>query len=380
MELAKIAEETEDPDGGEIVRDANGLAIGLFRENAQSLVQKAQAKSEEGRSIVSRIKNAQRAIELGSRECLKYGITNVHDAGIPFVLADILGDMADEKQLPIRIYAMIREGSGELLRNMKSHRWQDRGDRLTVRSVKVSLDGALGPHGAWLLEPYEDLTTSRGLNTVALDELEKIAKLCMQEKWQLCVHAIGDRANREALNIFEKAIATDQRVDHRWRIEHAQHIAPSDLPRFAKSKVIPVMQAIHCTSDALFVIERLGVRRAAEGAYMWRQLIDQGNIVPNGTDAPVELVDPRTSLYASVTRQLPNGERFFPEQCMSRREALWSYTLWPAIASFQDNQLGSIEVGKWADLTVWDTNLLECPAEQLLTAKVQSTWVAGRQP
>lgn len=376
MELSKIDEQTVVPDGGEILHDAQGKPTGVLRENAQRLVDVGEDRV--GRSQLDQRKMLLRAVERAGEECLRHGITSVHDAGITFAMADALGALADDGKLPLRVYAMIREGSGSLLQNMKTHRWENRGERLTIRSVKASLDGALGPHGAWLLDPYQDLPQSRGLNTLNLDELEKIAKLCWKEDWQLCVHAIGDRANREVLDLFERALL-DRAKDHRWRIEHAQHVHPNDLSRFAELKVIPAMQANHCTSDALFVIERLGERRAAEGAYMWRTLIDFGSIVPNGTDAPVELVDPRPSLYAAATRKLANGEAFYPEQCMTRYEALLSYTLWPAMASFEEQRLGSLEPGKRADFVIWDRNLLEGDAETVLGGVVREVWIDGQR-
>ncbi len=376
MKLANITNATENPDGGEIVRDQDGNAIGLFRENAQRLIYAAQSQSKQTQEADAAA--WKRHMTLASQECLKHGITSVHDAGIGFREADLMASLADSGGLKVRIFAMIREGSGSLLRNMPGHRWIGRGDgMLTIRSVKVSVDGALGPHGAWLLEPYDDLPTSAGLNTVAMDELEKIAGLCQRLDLQLCVHAIGDRANRETLNVFEKVLGSSD-SGKRWRIEHAQHIHPNDLPRFRRLGVIPIMQANHCTSDAIFVLERLGQRRASENAYRWRALVDSGCIVPNGTDAPVELVDPRVSLYASVTRKLPNGERFFPDQCLTREEGLLSYTLWPAIAAFQETELGSLTVGKYADLVRWDTDLLKCSEERILTAKVKSTWLKGQ--
>ena len=381
MKLAGIAAETENPDGGEIVRDSKGNAIGVFRENAQRLIFSVQTRTSLATGDVTAFRSRlQKTIELAGQECLRHGITSVHDAGSSFATANEFGQFADQAKLPVRVYMMIREGSGSLLQKLPKEPILGRGNGFfTVRSVKVSIDGALGPHGAWLLEPYDDLPSSVGLNTVAMDELEKIAELCKRRHWQLCVHAIGDRANRETLNVFEKVLGNEISSDHRWRIEHAQHIHPNDLPRFVKLGVIPAMQGNHCTSDALFVIERLGQRRSSEGAYPWRTLIDSGCIIPNGTDAPVELADPRVSLFASVTRQQPNGVAFFPEQCMTRREALLSYTLWPAIASFQDKELGSITPGKIADFAVWDTNLLECEAQKLLTAKVLSTWMSGKQ-
>ena len=378
MKLAGVGPDSSDPAGGEILKDAGGQPIGVFRENAGSLIRRAQMRSAEKLSDEERLQQTLEQVRLASQECLRHGITSVHDAGSSFSGARQLRQLAEMKQLPVRMTVMIREGSEALARNMADSRWLGVGDGfLTVRSVKVSIDGALGPHGAWLLQPYSDLSTSRGLNTVALDELEKVAVLCKQNDWQLCVHAIGDRANREVLDVYEKVLGEDIGSDHRWRIEHAQHLDPSDIARFGKLGVIPAMQANHCTSDAIFVPTRLGERRSAQGAYVWRSLIDSGAIIPNGTDAPVERIDPRVSLYAAITRKLPNGEVFYPEQCMSRSEALLSYTLWPAIAAFQDQDLGSIEVGKRADLVMWDVDLLNCEPTQVLDARVTQVWIDG---
>ncbi len=302
----------------------------------------------------------------------------MHDAGSSFSAAQTYRELAEANELPVRMTLMIRADSRSLSARMPGSRWIGIGDGyLTVRSVKVSIDGALGPHGAWLLQPYSDLPAKRGLNTFSLDELRRIAELCKRHDWQLCVHAIGDRANREVLDVYEMVLGDDVASDHRWRIEHAQHLAPEDIPRFGKLGVIPAMQANHCTSDAIFVPRRLGERRSAQGAYVWRSLIDTGAIIPNGTDAPVERIDPRVSLFAAVTRQLSGGETFYPEQCMTRVEALLSYTLWPAQAAFQEQDLGSIEVGKRADLVMWDTNLLTCPPEEIRKALATRVWIGG---
>lgn len=378
MNLAGVGPETSDPPGGEILKDASGRPIGVFRENAGRLIRRAQARADANMTAEDRRDRMLGQVQLAGEECLRNGITSVHDAGSQFSTARQLRRFAESNLLPVRMFVMIREPSHVLVDRMKDSRWVDIGDSfLTVRSVKVSIDGALGPHGAWLLEPYSDLPTKRGLNTVGLDELERIARLCKQYDWQLCVHAIGDRANREVLDVYESVLDAEISGDHRWRIEHAQHLAPEDIPRFGAMGVIPAMQANHCTSDAIFVPERLGERRSVQGAYVWRSLIDAGAIVPNGTDAPVERIDPRASLYAAVTRKLENGDAFYPDQCMTRAEALLSYTLWPAQASFQEQDLGSIEIGKRADLVLWDTDLLNCPPDAIRIAQVRQVWVNG---
>jgi predicted amidohydrolase YtcJ len=378
MKVAGVGPDTPNPDGGEILKDNSGRPIGVFLEDAGGRIRLAVARSTASMSDKDRREQMLRRVRLAGEACLRNGITSVHDAGTSITGTRMLRQFAETQDLPVRMTVMIRAGSRSLSQRMKDSRWIGIGDGfLTVRSVKVSIDGALGSHGAWLLQPYSDLPTKRGLNTTTLDELKKIADLCKQHQWQLCVHAIGDRANREVLDTYESVLGDQVSADHRWRIEHAQHLSPDDIPRFAALGVIPAMQANHCTSDAIFVPKRLGERRSAQGAYVWRSLIDAGSIIPNGTDAPVERIDPRASLYASVTRRLANGDSFYPEQCMTRAEALLSYTLWPAQAAFAEGDLGSIEVGKRADLVMWDTDLLTCDADAIRTAKAIRVWVGG---
>ncbi len=379
MKLAGVTAKTKPPRGGEILTDEQGQPIGVFRENAQSLIRSAKARTEQKRGASANRDILKEQIRLAGDECLRHGITSVHDAGSSFRLAESMRELADAGELPVRVAMMIRAGSAELSGKLSAEaRIKTENDLLSVRSIKVSIDGALGPHGAWLLEPYEDLTTTSGLNTVSIDELLEIAELCKLHQWQLCVHAIGDRANREVLDAYEITLGSAASSDHRWRIEHAQHLSPEDIPRFGQLGVIPAMQANHCTSDAIFVPARLGERRSQQGAYVWRSLIDSGAIIPNGTDAPVEKIDPRVSLFASVTRQLSNGEQFYPKQCMTREEALLSYTLWPAIAAFQEEDLGSIDIGKRADFAIWDRDLLKCPPDEILKSRVLQTVLGGK--
>ena len=379
MELAGVHRDTSNPSGGEVLKDAAGNPLGVFRENAQSLIYRAQSRTTQRLSQEELNAATLTQLQLAGDACLKQGITSVHDAGSSFETVRRLRQFAESGQLPLRMSVMIRDGSENLSAQLPTHRMEDVGGGfLTVRSVKAMIDGALGPHGAWLMEPYNDLPSTSGLNTIAIEELKRIAELCKQHHWQLCVHAIGDRANREVLDVYEQVLGQQVSTDHRWRIEHAQHLASSDIPRFAKLGVIPAMQANHCTSDAIFVPQRLGERRSAQGAYVWRSLIDAGSIISNGTDAPVERVDPRASLHAAVTRQLPSGEVFYPEQCMTRKEALLSYTLWPARAAFQEKQLGSLELGKRADIVLWDTDLLNCKPADILTANVAFTILEGK--
>jgi predicted amidohydrolase YtcJ len=249
-------------------------------------------------------------------------------------------------------------------------------NHLTVRAIKKYMDGALGSRGAWMLEPYSDLPSTSGLAIDSPEEIGRTAKLALANGYQLCVHAIGDRANREVLNVYEKALAGKR--DLRWRIEHAQHIDPADIPRFAKLGVFAMMQGVHCTSDAPMVIPRLGPKRAEEGAYVWQSLIQSGAHVGNGTDVPVEDVSPIACYYASVTRRLKDGSTFYPAQKMSRTQALRSYTVENAYAAFEENLKGTLEVGKLGDVTVLSKDILIVPDEEILNTQVEYTIVGGK--
>jgi predicted amidohydrolase YtcJ len=253
------------------------------------------------------------------------------------------------------------------------------GNHLTVRAIKRLIDGALGSHGAWLLEPYADLPGSTGLNTESIEEMKATAKFAIENGFQVATHAIGDRGNRETLDIYEEAFkAHPDKTDLRWRIEHAQHLSAADIPRFAALGVIPAMQAIHCTSDAPWVLKRLGEKRAEEGAYVWRKLIDAGSRIPIGTDVPVESVNPMANFFAAVTRKLKDGTTFFPGQKMTREEALRAYTINGAYAAFETGLKGSLVPGKLADITVLSRDILTCPEDDILTTEVLYTIIGGQ--
>jgi len=317
---------------------------------------------------------------LAEEECLAKGITSFLDAGSDFSTIDVFKKMAENGQLAIRLWVMARTSTNELASKLAQYRMIGVGDNhLTVRGIKQAIDGALGAHGAWLLEPYEDLPSSSGLNTTPVNTIREGARLAIKHNYQLCVHAIGDRANRETLNVFEEAFqANPGKESRRWRIEHAQHLHPDDIPRFAKLGVVASMQGIHCTSDAIFALQRLGVRRAEQGAYVWQSLMKSGAVVSNGTDTPVEDVDPIPCYYASATRKLPNGTAFFPEQKMSRMEALRSYTVQAAYAAFEEDIKGSLAAGKLADVVVLSEDILTVPDEKMLDAQVVHTIIGGK--
>ncbi len=380
MELAGITKDTEDPAGGEIVRDAEGNPIGVFRETAQELLRPAQYVAHEKETPEQVESNRRRIVELAAQECLSKGITSFHDAGSSFSTIDLFKEFAEQGKLGLRLYVMIRVSNEDLEKRIADYRIIGAGDNhLTVRSVKRFIDGALGPHGAWLLEPYTDLPTSVGLNTGPIEDLKEAARIAIENDFQLCVHAIGDRGNRETLNVFERAFqAHPEKKDLRWRIEHSQHLHPDDIPRFGRLGVIASMQAIHCTSDGPWVIKRLGEKRAEEGAYVWQKLMKTGALICNGTDAPVEDVNPIPCFHAAVTRKCWDGSVFYLDQKMSREEALRSYTLNGAYAAFQEDILGSLTVGKLADITVLSQDIMTIPDDDILNTEVLYTIVGGK--
>ena len=384
IELAGISRETSDPIGGRIVRDASGNLTGVFEENAMELIDKPLNEWKNKRSEAEKQAAFDKTVALAAQECLSKGITSFQDAGSSFWQIEQFRRLADKGQLPLRLWVMISQPAPSEYPKLANYPQIGLGKgHLTVRAVKAYLDGALGSYGAWLLEPYADKPGHFGQNTNPADTMLSLARLCRKYTLQLCIHAIGDRGNREVLNIYESVLpsvndGTPGQKALRWRIEHAQHLDSADIPRFGQLGVIAAMQAIHCTSDAPFVVKRLGEKRARTGAYAWRSLLDAGAHLANGTDAPVEDVDPLPCLYASVTRKRADtGLEFFPEQKMTREEALYSYTLWNAYAAFEEREKGSITPGKRADIVVLSKDLLNCTAEEILQAKVLKTIVGG---
>ena len=380
MEMAGVTKESTAPEGGEIVKDVEGNPIGIFRETAQWLINEALYIYLDARTLEEKTAEQIKIIELADKECLSKGLTSLHDAGSSFSTIEIFREFVEEGKLGIRLNVMISERNEELEARLDDYMLIGLGDNhLTVRSVKRLIDGALGAHGAWLLEPYNSLPSSTGLNTEPIDVMKETARIAIEKRFQLCTHAIGDRANRETLNIYEEAFeAYPDKTDLRWRIEHAQHLHPEDIPRFGELQVIPSMQTIHCTSDGPWVIKRLGEKRAEEGAYVWRKLMDSGARICNGTDAPVEDVDPIPNFYAAVTRKMKTGEAFYPDQCMTREEALRSYTINAAYAAFEEGLKGSLTKGKLADVTVLSQDIMTIPEEDILKTEVIYTIVGGK--
>lgn len=380
MKAAGITRDTPNPSGGDIMKDAAGNPIGLLNEQAQLLARDAMSRDLAKRTPAEREAAAEKEIELAAEECVSKGITSFEDAGSPPDVINRLKKRAAEGRLPLRMWVMLREPNDALSHDVAKVRVIGYGDNhLTVRAIKRQIDGALGSRGAWLLAPYSDLPSTSGLNTEDLADIEKTAKIAIENDYQLCVHAIGDRANREVLNLYERTFKTHpEKKDLRWRIEHAQHIDPADIPRFGKLGVIAAMQAVHCTSDGPMVIPRLGPKRAEEGAYVWQSLMKSGAHVTNGTDAPVEDVSPIASYYAAVTRRMNNGETFYPAQRMTRMEALRSYTIENAYAAFEENIKGTLKPGMLADITVLSKDILTVPEEDIRKTDVEYTIVGGK--
>lgn len=381
LDLAGITSYTPDPPGGEILHDRSGNPTGALREKAQVPVREAIASADSARSPEELEAEALRVIELASNEALSKGVTSFQDAGASFETIDRFKRVAEAGNLPIRLYVMVRYETNEKMeQRLSEYRLIDYADaHLTVRSIKRQIDGALGAHGAWLLEPYEDLPTSTGLVLEPLEEIERTAEIAIEQGFQVNTHAIGDRGNRETLDIYERVFrAHPDKQDLRWRIEHAQHLHPDDVPRFAELGVIAAMQAIHCTSDGPWVHTRLGRDREAEGAYLWRTLLESGAVVTNGTDTPVEDIDPIPVFHASVTRQVADGSYYYPEERMTREEALYSYTMANAYAAFEEGSKGSLTPGKLADIVVLSKDIMTVPEEEILETQVVYTIVGGK--
>jgi predicted amidohydrolase YtcJ len=374
LDRAGIARGTRDPDGGRIERTRAGNPTGVFVDNAQRLVRAAIPPPTRDQ--------VRRAIVDAQGEMHRWGLTGVHDAGTSRVALDVYQELGRGGLLTARVYAMLADDPGLL------EEWLGRGPalalfdgKLWVRSIKGYMDGALGSRGAALLAPYSDDPATSGLLVSTPEHIRDLADKALARGFQLGVHAIGDRGNRLVLDAFAAALAAHPAADHRFRIEHAQILDPADIPRFKALGVIPSMQASHQTSDMYWAGDRVGTPRL-RGAYAWRSLLATGVIVPNGTDFPVELVNPLISFHSAFTRQDPANQPaggWQSQEAMTRDQALLSMTLWPAFAGFQESELGTLTVGKRADFTVLDQDIMRVPAERVLATKVVATFVGGRE-
>lgn len=376
LQLSTESVAESEVEGGEIIRDELGNPTGIFNERAQTLITRHIPESTPEKD--------RKALEMAIKACLRNGITSFHDAGASRESLALFNDFRERGDLGIRLYVMLTGWDRELLEE-----WYLRGPEidtaknlLTIRSVKLNCDGALGSRGAWLLEEYTDRPGHFGHETLPMDFVLETSNKALKSGFQVCSHAIGDRANREILDRYEKAFQANPEAttDHRFRIEHAQHLHPDDIPRFSELGVIPAMQAIHMASDRPWAIDRLGKKRIVDGAYVWQKLLQSGVRIVNGTDVPVEPINPVASFYASVSRKTLEGtpeNGYEPDQKMTREQALRSYTLDAAYGAFEENIKGSIETGKLADFTVFSKDIMEVPEAELLDAQVDMTIFGG---
>jgi predicted amidohydrolase YtcJ len=375
LELAGITRFTPDPSGGRIVRDGDGEPTGVFVDNAMDPIRALLPPPS--------VEERTRAITLAVQACVRVGLVGVHDMGVDEQLIGVYKEMIARRSLPFRVYAAI-DGVGRTWDHYRSSGPETNiGDgRLTVRALKLYADGALGSRGAALIEPYSDDPGNRGLTVMSSEAMRTAVQQAVERGFQVCTHAIGDRANAMTLSVYEEVLASTRRHrdDLRLRIEHAQVLDSSDIPRFAALGVIPSMQPSHCTSDMPWAVSRLGPVRIRH-AYAWRSLLATGVIIPAGSDFPVEAPNPLWGFYAAITRQDRSGypdSGWYPEQRMSRLEALKAYTLWPAVASFREKDAGTIERGKWADLVVLSRDIMDGPPSEVLRTDIVLTIVAGQ--
>ncbi len=374
LRAAKISAATPDPSGGRILRGSGNAPSGVFIDNAQGLIRRAEpsaTREQMTREIVAAIAEAN-----------KWGLIGVHDAGEGRDVIDIFESLAKQGKFNLRNYVLVSGDSADInYYTTVGPRSALYDGRIWVRSIKLYADGALGSRGAALLAPYSDDAANTGLLVTPPAELERIAELALRKGFQVGVHAIGDRGNRIVLDAYDAALKAVPTADHRFRIEHAQVISPSDIPRLAALGVIPSMQASHQTSDMRWAETRLGPDRI-KGAYAWRSLLNTGVIIPDGSDFPVEEVNPLISFHSAVTRQDATdwpAAGWYPDQVMTRAEALKAMTIWPAYAGFQEKLMGSIAPGKYADFVVLDRDIMTVPANEILKTRVKSTWLAGKQ-
>ena len=374
-QLSKESLKSVSEEGGEIIRDKNGNPTGIFNELATGLIYKHMPAADDERD--------RQAIELATQACLRNGITSFQDAGENRRSIEFLRQAKEDGTLGVRLYVMLAGDDKPLVNEwLKKGPEIDSLNMLTIRSIKLYCDGALGSRGAWLLEPYTDRADFYGMATISMDSVLATSRKALKSGFQVCSHAIGDRANKEILDRYEIAFKENPEIkDHRFRIEHAQHITPDDIPRFGQLGVIPAMQAVHMSSDRPWAIDRLGEKRIKEGAYMWQSLLKSGAKIVNGTDAPVEPINPIASFFASVTRQTLQGQPeggYEPEEKMTRSQALKSYTLDAAYGAFEENIKGSIAAGKLADFTIFSKDIMTVSDNEILSTEVSMTIVGGK--
>ena len=374
LDAAAITRDTKDPPNGKILHKPSGEPSGVLTDRAQALVTRLVPRPS--------LEQTKNAIVLAAQECLRHGLTEVHEARVSAQEIDAYRQLIREEKLPLRIYVMLDGADRALIDD-----WMTRGPvadrdahRLTVRCVKIFADGALGSRGAALLEPYSDAPATKGVITTSEADIYALTRRALGAGFQVATHAIGDAANRFTLDAYEQALNETHARDARLRIEHAQVLAAADIPRFAKLGVIASMQPAHCTSDMAWAEQRVGPRRIL-GAYAWRSVLKTGAHLPLSSDFPGETLDPFAGMYAAVTRQDASGKPaggWYPDQRLTIQEALRGYTVEAAYAAFEEKDRGSIEPGKLADLTVISTDILHAPPSALLSTHVIHTIIGGQ--
>lgn len=373
MEITDIDRNTPNPDGGKIFHGSNGKPTGIFLDNAEKLITNHIPKysTEKLRSIIQNAAN----------RCVEFGLTGMHDAGIPISRIDDYKYLIDNGTMPLRINAMLSDTVvSDMSGFLQKYQVDSYGnDFLRVKSIKLYADGALGSRGAALLEPYSDDPENSGLIVTENSHMLEVCKAALESDFQVCTHAIGDKAIRTMLDIYEESLIANPNYDHRFRIEHSQIVNLDDVSRYAEIGVIPAMQPQHAVSDMPWTEDRIGPERV-KGAYAFRSFIDAGIIIPCGSDSPVEIPNPLIGIHDAVTRQDENGfpkDGWLPEQKMTIVEAIKGYTIWAAYAAFQEDILGSIEVGKYADFTILDKDILTIEPMEILNTNVLYTIVGG---
>jgi len=371
LEIGGITKDTPNPQGGEILKNENGDPLGILTDTAASFVTSkippltAERKKE--------------ALLLAQDELFLYGLTTSMDAGSSVEDIQQMKELYESGDLKIRLYVMVDSGPDAEVYYEKGPEIGLYGNRMTMNCIKFYTDGSLGARSAWLLEEYSDRPGHVGNSRHTYDEFYELVKAARDNGFQASTHAIGDAANRQVVDIYEKVLKENPLDDHRYRIEHFQIATLEDIQRIADLEIIPAMQAVHATSDKNMAEDRVGPERI-KGGYAWRKVLNTGNIIVNGSDANVELVNPYHGLYAAVTRKGRDGEPeggWYPEECMTREEALRSFTIWAAYGQFEEDIKGSIEVGKLADFVVIDRDYMTCPDSEIMNILPLATIVGG---
>ena len=373
LEIAGITKDTLDPPGGKIVRDKQGNPTGVLIDNAESLMLKHLPKTSETTLTVQ--------LNAAGEHLLSKGITSVHDAGIDKVVYNYYKKRVAEHSLPVRIYPMIAATSANLLQLLEEGHVQDQYDWLSIRSVKAYGDGALGSRGAALLQPYSDASDNKGLLVTREQDLKPLFDLVLGKGFQLNFHAIGDRANRLALDQFADSFSRTDGKSFRNRVEHAQVVNVDDIPRFKTLNIIPAMQPTHATSDMNMAEDRVGADRL-KGAYAWQTFLNQGSPVAFGSDFPVELANPFFGLHAAVTRQNRNNspdKGWIPNEAVTVKQAFRGFTLDAAYAAHQEKILGGLTEGKWADFILIDQDVFSISPQNIWKTQILETWIAGEK-